>query len=84
MFCHHSSDLFNLVCGITFYFIVISDLRSIKNIYIYITNGFLVFYIRVLVLACLPNSSLKYRGPHPCMHLKVKVLNSILFLMSSQ
>ena len=32
----------------------------------------LVFDLRVLVLACLTNSSLKYRGAHPCMHSKVK------------
>ena len=37
-----------------------------------ICNEFLVFDLRVLVLACLTNSSLKYRGAHPCMHLKVK------------
>ena len=51
-----------------------------------ICNKFLVFDLRVLVLACLTNSSLKYRGAHPCMHLKVKsrILNSILFLMGSQ
>ena len=37
-----------------------------------ICNKFLVFDLRVLVLACLTNSSLKYRGAHPYMHLKVK------------
>ena len=33
-----------------------------------ICNKFLEFDLRVLVLACLTNSSLKYRGAHPCMH----------------
>ena len=47
-----------------------------------IGNKFLVFDLRVLVLACLTNSSFKYRGAHPCMHLKVKsrILNSRLEL----
>ena len=48
-----------------------------------ICNRFLVFDLRVLVLACLTNSSLKYRGAHPCMHLKVKsrIFNTNLFLI---
>ena len=51
-----------------------------------ICTKFLVFDLRVLVLACLTNSSLKYRGAHPSMHLKVKsrILKSILFLMGSK
>ena len=51
-----------------------------------ICSRFLVFDLRVFVLASLINSSLKYRGAHPCMHLEVKsrILNSILFLMGSQ
>ena len=36
-----------------------------------ICNKFLVFDLRVLVLACLTNSSLKYRGAGPCMHLSI-------------
>ena len=47
---------------------------------------FVVFDLRVLVLACLTIRSLRYRGAHPCVHLKVKsrILNSVLFLMASQ
>ena len=36
-----------------------------------ICNKFLVFHFRVLVIACLTNSSLKYGAALLCMHLKV-------------
>ena len=34
---------------------------------------FLVFDLRVLVLACLTYNTLKYRGAHSCVHLKQRM-----------
>ena len=37
-----------------------------------ICNKLFVFDLKVLVLSCFTNSSLKYIGAHPCMHWKIK------------
>ena len=62
------------MCVCVYLYILPDSFRFVCGICI----TFLVFDLRVLVL-----DSLKYRGAHPCVHLKVKsrILNPILFLI---
>ena len=44
----------------------------------YNCNKFFVFDYGVLVLACLTSNSLKYRGAHACIHLKVIIISLVV------